>query len=138
MLNPSPAVIAAIKRENLTFPKTGMVEILQSEWHNPLDREPRLQVWRNRFFLVQMFSTDWENVQRLSITRCELDASFQQWRDGISWDDILYLKRECGFAQACAVEIYPPDADLVNVANVRHIWLVPPDGLPFMWRRTPT
>jgi hypothetical protein len=41
----------------------------------------------------------------------------------ISWDDLQRIKREIGRGEMYAVEVYPRDADLVNVANMRHLWL---------------
>jgi hypothetical protein len=34
---------------------------------------------------------------------------------------------------ADAVEVYPPAGDVVNVANMRHLWVLR-DRLPFAWR----
>lgn len=36
-----------------------------------------------------------------------------------------------------AVEIYPAERDIVNVANMRHLWVLP-ERLPFGWRRDET
>jgi hypothetical protein len=54
-----------------------------------------------------------------------------RWADGITWDTLQLLKRECGHGERWAVEVYPPDTDIVNVANMRHLWLLrapPPFG----------
>ena len=32
------------------------------------------------------------------------------------------------------MEVYPRTADLVNVANMRHLWVLP-ELLPFAWRK---
>jgi hypothetical protein len=49
----------------------------------------------------------------------------QRFVDGIAWEDLQRLKAEIGKGDYCAVEIYPRDRDLVNVANMRHLWLLP-------------
>ena len=40
-------------------------------------------------------------------------------------------RRGCGARDA--VEVYPADADVVNVANMRHLWLVAGE-LAFKWK----
>ncbi len=86
---------------------------------------------RNNKFLVQMFK-EGENV-RLSINRTELNKDATSWKDGITWDEIYNIKNKLGYADYCAIEIYPPVKDLVNVANIRHIFILKtaPD---FMWK----
>jgi hypothetical protein len=37
------------------------------------------------------------------------------------------MKREIGLGQALAVEVYPRDKDIVNVANMQHLFMMPPD-----------
>jgi hypothetical protein len=43
------------------------------------------------------------------------------------------VKDELGYAERDAVEVFPAQGDLVNVANMRHIWVLP-YRLPFIWR----
>lgn len=86
------------------------------------------RVFRSRDYLVQVYVSDGDI--RISACRTELDSE-GYWKDGISWEELQRIKNECGFADKCAVEIYPPEADVVNVANMRHLWIYEP---PFMWR----
>lgn len=51
---------------------------------------------------------------------CRRDA-----RDGISWDDLQWIKGAAGYRDREAVEVYPRDGDVVNVANMRHLWILP-------------
>lgn len=88
-------------------------------------------VWRSRDFVVQLFA-DPSGKLRLSVNRTELDST-GRWKDGITWDDLQRLKGEAGFGQLQAVEIYPPDGDVVNVSNMRHLWLMA-EPLPFAWK----
>jgi hypothetical protein len=30
--------------------------------------------------------------------------------------------------------VFPPDTDVVNVANMRHLWILAPGTLAFAWR----
>jgi hypothetical protein len=89
----------------------------------------RIEVWRSRDFLVQVFAEK-DGVERLTICRTSPDGN--DWEDRIAWDDLQRLKRECGRGERDAVEIYPADRDLVNVANMRHLW-VTPTNIPFKW-----
>ena len=86
------------------------------------------QVWRSREFLVQV--AEEAGHIRLSVCRLTMGAA-GQFYDGITWDELQRLKAECGRGDQAAVEIYPPDQHVVNVANMRHLWLVEPP--PFMW-----
>lgn len=83
----------------------------------------RLCVWRSKRFLAQLFS-DKDGGMRLSINRTEWDERQGQWRENISWDELQALKAEAGFSGCWAVEIFPADHAVVNVANMRHLWLL--------------
>lgn len=84
---------------------------------------PPLRMWRNRRFLVQLFQDD--GYERLSINRAALDSATGRWVDGITWDELMFCKRAVGFGDRWAVEAYPPDAEVVNVASIRHLFLLP-------------
>lgn len=89
-----------------------------------------VECWRSKAFLVQIFS-EREGIERLSINRTTHNG--ERFDDGISWDDLQRLKRECGRGDRDAVEIFPADTDTVNVANMRHLWVLPAP-LTFAWR----
>ncbi len=80
------------------------------------------EVWRNQKFLVQVFEEP-GGVERLSVIRSIRTAG--EWADGIPWEELQQLKRECGRGGRWAVEMYPADSDVVNVANMRHLWVLP-------------
>lgn len=99
-------------------------------------RPPRLMAaLRSRHFLVQIYNEGGGYV-RMSVNRTEVDEKTLRWREDISWDDMQRLKSEAGYGARDAVEVYPPDSDVVNVANMRHLWIMP-EPLPFVWRRLP-
>ena len=104
----------------------------RDEWPEAVTRadNPPFAVFRSRDFLLQIFTH--EGVFRLSICRTEITGD--QWEDGISWDDLQRLKRECGLGDKCAIEVFPPDDQVVNVANMRHLWIV--KSPPFLWGAT--
>lgn len=90
-----------------------------------------IAAWRSNRFLVQLFAPE-NGGQRISINRAMVDEQTGRWVDGITWDEIQGIKRQVGFGDRHAVEIYPPDSDVINVANIRHIWLV--DAPAFAWK----
>ena len=94
------------------------------------EQAKRTRAWRSRDYIVQEF-IEAGGVVRLSINRTKLNGN--RWLDGIAWEEIQAIKNELGFFAQCAVELYPPVLDEINVGNMRHIWLLeqPP---AFMWR----
>lgn len=107
-----------------TFPKT-LEPIPQDEFDAAVAdksrNNPPRKVWRSRDFLAQLFKQG--NHYRLSVNHTQIDAT-GQWVGDITWDELMKCKRQCGYSECWAVEIYPPDEHLVNVANIRHLWLV--------------
>lgn len=101
-------------------------------WPADSDGAKRVAVWRSRSFLVQGFS-EAGGVVRLSVNRTQLDDN-GAWRDGITWDELQGIKDACGFEDSEAVELFPRSGGVVNVANLRHLWVLPVP-LPFGWRR---
>ena len=108
----------------------------RSEW--PYTRQATedrpVAVWRSRNFLVSQYEAPAPAVARLSILRTTLNGD--RWADGITWDELQRLKCEAGFDDAWAVEAYPPTREVVNVANIRHLWLLP-EAPAYVWRKTP-
>jgi len=93
---------------------------------------PPLRVWRSRDFLVQL-CRDPSGKERLSINRTAIDST-GRWKDGIRWEELQRLKAEAGFGDVQAVEIYPSNEDVVNDANIRHLFLMR-EPLPFAWTK---
>lgn len=125
--------IRQLRRDNLRYPE--QLSFLPYDAWPPncktMEKPPRA-VWRSRRFLVQAY---FDNMhERLSISRTDWDENQKRWKEGISWDEIQRLKSEAGFGDRFAVEVYPADAEVINVANMRHIWLLtsPP---PYAWRK---
>lgn len=94
-------------------------------------RNPPYAVWRSRFYLVQLFQEN-DGITRLSVNRTIVVDN--RWGDNIAWDELQEIKRQVGLGEYMAVEIYPADIDVVNVANMRHLWVMR-DPLPFGWKR---
>ena len=56
-----------------------------------------------------------------------------KWHDGITWDEIQSIKNEIGFEDHDCVEVYPAQKNIVDVANMRHIWVMD-ELLLFSWK----
>jgi len=118
-----------LKKENAKWPTT-LREIPREQW--PSQPPQVRRVLRSRNFLVQEFAAPLPAIARLSICRTTMVGD--RWMDGISWDELQDLKRQCGYDYRDAVEIFPSEHDVVNVANMRHLWILD-QPFPLTWRR---
>lgn len=119
-----------LARDNLRQP-VALARVPQDS--RPQTKSKLMDVWRSREYLVQIIDEP-QGIMRLTICRTSLDGD--DWRQDIPWEDLQRLKRECGLGNVDAVEIFPADIDVVNVANMRHLWVLP-EPLKFAWRRKP-
>lgn len=125
-----------LKQENARFPRKSFLLLEGSEVDkaNVKMTVKVARVWRSRRFLVQEYVAAVTGEIRLTIQRtwCDDDG---EWSDGITWDEIQWIKDSIGFKERCAIEIYPPHEDIVNIAALRHVWVLPRGEAPkFMWR----
>jgi hypothetical protein len=89
-------------------------------WH----RKNLVMVFISRKFLVQVYqesTEEYPTLYRLSVNRVKRNQ--HGWAENITWEELQQIKREIGYGDWFAVEIYPRDKDAVNVANMRHLWL---------------
>lgn len=121
-----------LARQNAKLPKELQLVTLD-RWPEGLAGRPNAPsaVWRSRDYLVQLYRCPPPAMARLSVLRTTLQGD--RWQDGISWDDLQRLKAEVGLADVWAVELFPAEADVVNVANIRHLWLLP-EAPAYGWR----
>ena len=128
-MNPSRQQRRTLEKENAKLP-TYLQQVPPEQW--PGFKPPDLvEVWRSRNFLVQIY-TEPAGYQRMSI--CRSTHNGDSWVDQVTWDELMRLKRECGRGDRDAVEVFPADRDIVNVANMRHLFF-PPTDLPFKWKK---
>src|ERR1035437_7391132 len=118
--------------DSLRFPDH-LVEIPIAPAEASPGRSHPVKSWRSRHFLVVLW--DQGGHPRLTIQRCKLRAD-GQWMDGITWEELQRLKSEAGFGAWWAVELFPADASVVNVANMRHLFLLPAPP-SFAWKANP-
>lgn len=124
------SAIKALERENKRWPNH-LVEIQVPADVQKLAPDRLIRVLRSREFLVQVF--DEGDLIRLSVNRTHHDGT--RWTDGVTWDELQRITRECGYGECDAVEAFPADTDVVNDANMRHLWVYRTTKLAFIWRR---
>lgn len=93
-----------------------------------------IRCWRSRRFAVQLYAishADIPGLLRLSVNRSAMKSD-GRWEDGITWDELQQIKHDVGYGDYYAIEVYPRDGDLVNDANMRHLWILPLP-LPIGW-----
>lgn len=134
-MNPNRFQPRELRRENMRWPNE-LAPVPRDQWPD-MATSPfstgsvPLTVWRSRKFVVVLWRelNGWE---RLSVMTTEWDERAKRFRDGVGWDDLQRLKAEAGLADRWAVELYPAEQETVNVASMRHIWLLP-EAPPFAW-----
>lgn len=125
---------ARLRAENRNYPPT-LQPVNRLLWPRGNDRDDtRVAVFRSRCFLVQVFLIADTSEHRISVNRTDCDKQ-GNWIDGITWDELMQIKRECGFGDYLAVEFYPADCEVVNVANMRHLFIVHNGKLPQWWTK---
>lgn len=120
-----------LKRENEKWP-WHLEDIPREQW--PASKiSSRIRLMRSRDFLVQVFDLG-KGIVRLSINRTDLNGA-GRFTDSITWDELQQLKFQCGYGDRDAVEVYPAQKDVVNVANMRHLFVYVDAPSPeFIWR----
>jgi hypothetical protein len=83
---------------------------------------------RHYCVLVGGLQTAWGCVTRLAVARHDKHPLR-------SWADLQRIKNEVAGPERVAVEVFPPEAELVDEANFYHLWALP-EGfeLPFRVR----
>ncbi len=127
---------AAIIAESMAYP-VALKLIPEKDWP-PLTKKAQKiftskisEVWRNRKFMVLVYPEK-DGIERLTCFRTLMKDDGSRFVDGITWDELQALKNECGRGDRWAMEIYPAEAKIVNVSNMRHLWVLPEGKTPEM------
>ena len=121
-----------LSHDNMLFGET--LQAIPAELWPDVRPAGLIEVWRSRKYLLQVYETSFPDTLRLTICRAKIDFDQGRFADKIPWDDLQQLKRQCGRGHLDALEVYPADEDIVNVANHRHLWVMP-HKVPFAWRK---
>lgn len=114
---------AFLKQENSKFGPA--MQYVPEPWP-PQQGVSMVGVWRSKDYLAQLVIEEKTKAVRLSVQRTMIDEK-GGWVEGIAWEELQRVKSECGMGHLLAVEVYPRDRDVVNVANMRHLFLMPID-----------
>ena len=117
-------IMKAIRVENSEFP-AHLIKIESTQG---------IITYRSRGFLAQVHDVS-EGIKRITVNRSEFSVETGDWLEGITWDMLMKIKREVGYGDCDAVEVYPADKDIVNVANMRHLFVMIDHPLSFAWRK---
>jgi len=91
------------------------------------------QTWANEWFAVMArpVATPWGEVTHVLIR----DLPNTPVRD---WNDLMRIKDELFGAWTVAVEVYPSRRDVIDEANMTHLWILPEGfALPFGLHHNP-
>jgi hypothetical protein len=109
-------------------------EVPKENWPQSTDNSRVLKVFFNENFLVQIIKDGDFNRISVNKTKYNLIKGKPVWIDGITWDELQEIKNSIGYADKWCVECFPPDEHVVNVAPIRHLWVL--DKPPaFGWKK---
>lgn len=120
------ALVKEMAERAKTYP-VHLVPVPEGEWspRRAGRSEYPIALWRSRSYLVAVYQAPRFTealARRLSVNRVTVGAD-GHWEQNIPWEDLQRCKRETGHGDWYGLEVYPRDRDLVNVANMRHLWL---------------
>lgn len=126
MIKTNKAMRKALAAENAKWP-AHLVEMPRDTW--PCNLANLCRVLRSRDYLVQIYRVHEAGrqlaVYRMSVNSTSVDAAANRWTNSrLDWDTLQRLKREAGYGDMWAVEVFPPDQEVINVSNMRHLWLL--------------
>ncbi len=98
------------------------------EWPNHWPPGIR-EVWRSKDYLVQVYD-DTLCAARITVSTTKMRTG--NYVGNISWETLNGIKAAVGFADCDAVELYPREEDVINDANMRHLFVV--GTSPLVWR----
>jgi len=108
-----------LRKQNSRYTE-GFEEVPRSEWPVAIPQNLS-RAYRSSQFFVQVYDLP-DGVIRLTVCRTAIDGD--DWAAEISWDSLQDIKRRIGYGDSYGIEIYPREVDLVNVAAMRHLWLL--------------
>lgn len=99
-----------------------------------------IQVWAGIAATPGTIGTPWEGTVRICVKhskgRNANEYNSRKHDVPITWDELQAIK-EWLFAGRIALEVYPPQSKVVDVANMRWLWVLPAGAcLPFNLQST--
>lgn len=98
-----------------------------------------IQVWKNQ--TPACTGTPWEGTLRVSVKHTSAKKPSQIMKRGyakpITWDDMQAIKDHF-WPERIAIEVFPPRDKIVDVADMRWMWVLPKGAmLPFNLQGVP-
>ena len=100
----------------------------EDEWpFFPMWETIPVKVWRSADYLAVLYKQRADGMMRLTVNSVRRKPERKRkartdWRDGITWDELQRVKNETLGPDVWCVEVYPAQDDVVDVANMRHLW----------------
>jgi len=122
------------QKENKEYPLYGFkkVSFPDSMRNDICNGSHIICAFRSRNYLASIFNDN--GYTRISVNMTDINEN-GEWLEGISWDILQHIKTLLGYGEFEAVEVYPKDSDVVNIANIRHLFILKENELPFIWRK---
>lgn len=72
-----------------------------------------------------MEDTEWGEITHLWVQRHDEGT-------GVTWSDLQRIKDEIVGSERVGLQVYPPQSELIDQANMYHVWVLPEGfALPF-------
>jgi hypothetical protein len=98
-----------------------------------VELEENSTLWRNKFYQVEKKILQPELGEAGAIWLSIKHHDKKAVRD---WRHFQRIKNELAGAEREAVEIFPPESQLVDTANQYHLWVLPEgQSTPFTWKQ---
>lgn len=125
-----------LAKENSRY-SNKLEEIPESEW--PEHDDKIISAYRSCSYLVTVYNADehMEGLVQIAVQRTSIDRE-GNFEDGIEYDTLQIIKNEVGYSNYDAIEVYPRHLDYYDRPNVRYLWVMTKNTLPFIWRRDPS
>ena len=121
--------LAKVKQKLIASYPDKLTLVDENDPNLPYSSHPEdiLEIWRSKKYLVIVWKVP--AGKKLSISRQEWNPTERRYKDGITWDEIMEIKHDIGMGNKTGIEFFPADDEVMNLANVRHIWIVPDDKI---------
>jgi hypothetical protein len=107
-------------------------------------RQPPVRAWRSSTVIAMEFHDSIpytgplldvppQVFVRLSIQRNAAHLDPGRIPEPFTWEELMAAKRQIGYGDRWAVEVFPPEEHVVEKAYMRHLFLVDYDRIPFAW-----
>ena len=99
----------------------------------PVELDDNTTLWRNKFYTVEKKLLTPEQGETGAIW---LSVKHNDRRAIRDWRHLQRIKNELAGVEREAIDIFPPESQLVDTANQYHLWVLPVgQSTPFTWHQ---